>query len=128
MNIVDDVPGSVRLRVSYNRNKFYKQPIAPATTAQIFSGCPICGSALIPITAVRDGSGQSVLDRGGCAACGYVVYTRMPSADWFAEFYRSFWDHNRDDESIEQKTSAPYNDLLEVLRPLLTPQSSVLEL
>jgi SAM-dependent methyltransferase len=109
----------VRLRARYNKNKFFKQRITAAETAVAVDRCPVCDGGLEPVTEVCDAAGRVVLQRAACAPCGFVTFSRMPDGDWFEAFYRSGWDRNRGEESIQQKIEAPYEPLFDILLPRL---------
>ena len=109
----------VRLRAQYNKNKFFKQRITAAETVAVADDCPACAGTLEPVAEVCDGTGGVVLQRAACTACGFVTFSRMPGSDWFEAFYRSGWDRNRGEESIQQKIEAPHEPLFDILLPRL---------
>lgn len=118
----------LRINVFYNHNKFFKHPLRPDETAIAAANCPICGGQMTPVLDVQTTNRTSVLTRSICEPCDFLTFSRMPNEAWFETFYRSDWDRNRSEDSIQTKIEAPYEPLFEVLLPHITPEMRVLDI
>ena len=79
----------VPLRVTYNYNKFFKQPLAFQETKIVAKACPICGGDIKPFTSLGHCAGAEILVRSVCNACAFVTFSRMLNGEWFENFYKS---------------------------------------
>ncbi len=109
----------VRLQATYNRNKFFKQHLSADDTQIVVEACPICGGKITPVTTIENGKGEEILIRSACYECAFVTFSRMPNGETVESFYKTDWDSNRGDESIQQKIEAPYEPLFSKLLPEL---------
>ena len=107
--------------------RFAKEALPPARTEAGPERCPVCGGAdRSPFVRLRAGT-DIALERSFCEDCGHVAFTRLPSQDWFTDFYR---------RSFETAATAPkapppidYGAISDLLVPLLgRPDAKILDL
>lgn len=117
----------VALRPAWVNTRFEKEAVPPARTEPGPERCPVCGGGeRVPITRLRAG-GDVALERSLCEDCGHVSFTRLPSQDWFTDFYR------REFETAGAPPESPppidYGAVSDLLLPLLDgPDAKVLDL
>lgn len=89
------------------------------------SQCLACGSnSLVSMIRLNDNSARKVIERSACSVCGSTSFTKLPSWDWFSQYYKTKWQPKQSQEVKDSKFSRDYNPMIEHIQSLGLPKES----
>ena len=97
-----------RLNVDYFKSNLSNIPLLPNETQATVNDCAVCEKRLTPLITVSNNQGTPVLEKGICTTCGFVGFTRMPSQEWFTNFYKEQWDVAGRASTIRSRPAGAY--------------------